>query len=111
MPAATAAPVRSPSRRRRFTLYGQRGRAQRVPRDGLVVLAGAEDTALKALCRRLERATRATPWPVRRDCWTVDRDGRVTSTTYEITLCETKGRRACDGYPVVGSLWAVIFAS
>lgn len=100
----------------RFSLYGQRGTAAKATSDGTVRydLADPErDTAISALCARIERETGTRCYPVRRDSSTLRKDGSVLSNTYEITLVRSIPRRlggSGGSYGVHGSLWASVFS-
>jgi hypothetical protein len=96
--------------RARYSLEGQKGRAQRATSDGHVQYdpadIGHRDTPIAALCARLKRETGCDCWPVREDHRTQDRDGRVTSITYEITLSRQIDHSTSS---VMGSCWATVY--
>jgi hypothetical protein len=100
------------TRTARYVLEGQKGAARRVRAEGTVRYdpadAGGRDSPLAALLARIERETGCSCWPVREDHRTEDRDGRVTSTTYEITLSRRVDQSSSS---VEGACWAHVYAS
>jgi hypothetical protein len=107
-------PVQSPDpepRRSRFSLCGQEGVAQKATSDGTVRYDPANperESAIRALCARIERETGRDCYTVRRDSSNL-RNGEVESVTYEITLTHAIPRRLGGGNSVDGSLWATVY--